>query len=178
MNDPALVDIGLYADKAEAKEVRNAMYDAYMADFMRWISKQRSFREMHTRGHWLFVNYLLKKGVIDFKNRDGSAQWTPDNVVPDVVDYDKFQDGARELLGVLQTIKATRDEAGLAKIFADYAPLDAIKEPWADAAIRRGENLSINSGTVEQPWRVDSKLNFTTLGDLTLEGIARVSKKP
>src|ERR1051325_3102679 len=92
VNSPILVEVGLYANQSEADEIRNAMYDAYMADFLRVVSMQRSFREMHTRGHWLFINYLLKNGVVTFKNRDGSSDWTPENVVLDVTDYQKVQD--------------------------------------------------------------------------------------
>jgi hypothetical protein len=89
-----------------------------------------------------------------------------------VKDYDRFNEVARDLLGTLQKIKATRDEDGLKNLFAKYAPLDAIEQPWAQAVIRRGAPLKINAGYVEQPWKIGTDGKFHSLGGETLESIA------
>jgi hypothetical protein len=97
---------------------------------------------------------------------------TLENRVLAVVDYDKFQNVARAVLGELQAIKANREEARLKELFSKYAPLDAIREPWAQAVIKRGEKLVINAGYVEQPWRVTPDGKYESLGGETLESIA------
>ncbi len=89
-----------------------------------------------------------------------------------VKDPEKFQEVSRALLGQLQKIKATRDEEGLKNLFEKYAPLDEINSDWAQAIIKRGESLKINSGYVEQPWIVTSSSRFKSLGGKTLESIA------
>ncbi|MFM8314932.1 MAG: hypothetical protein ACKOA8_11665, partial [Deltaproteobacteria bacterium] len=72
----------------------------------------------------------------------------------------------------LQTIKATRNEEALKKLFEKYAPLDEIQSDWAQAIIKRGENLKINSGYVEQPWKVTPNLKFQAMGGTTLDSVA------
>ena len=126
---------------------------------------------MHQRGHWLFINKLLKARAIEWVARDGGAM-TPANQVLAVVDYDEFQKVARAVLGELQAIKANREEKQLIELFSEYAPLSAIGEPWAQAVIHRGEHLAINAGYVEQPWRVTAEGKYETLGGSTLESIA------
>jgi hypothetical protein len=103
--------------------------------------------------------------------RDGGAI-TLENRVLAVVDYDKFQTVARAVLRELQAIKANREEARLKELFSKYAPLDAIREPWAQAVIKRGERLAINAGYVEQPCRVTPDGKYESLGGETLESIA------
>jgi hypothetical protein len=67
--------------------------------------------------------------------------------------------------------------AGLSHGFLSFDPLptdeqSAIREPWAQAVIKRGEKLVINAGYVEQPWRVTSDGKYESLGGETLESIA------
>jgi hypothetical protein len=105
------------------------------------------------------------------RRADGGAR-TPENQVLAVKDYDKFQQVANDLLGELQAIKANREEAKLKELFAKYAPLDAVQEPWAQAIIQRGKDLKINAGYVEQPWRVTADGKYESFGGTTLESIA------
>lgn len=165
--DPILVEVGLYKDAKEAKEMLQAQYDLYLVDFLRRTSGQRTFTEAHQRGHWLFVNKLLEKGAVSWSSKKHYL-W--------VKDYDLFHQVAVEVLGELQSIKANRDEAGLVKLFETHAPLDAIKEPWAQSVIERGKNLKINAGYVEQPWAITST-DFESYGSDTLESIAPYFEK-
>ncbi len=171
VNDPKLIEVGACKDAEEAKLLRQLTYDLYVADFLQRLSRDRTLAEMHQRGHWLFMNKLLEAGAIRWVARDGGAM-TPENRVLAVVDYDKFQNVARAVLGELQAIKANREEARLKGLFSTYAPLDAIREPWAQAVIKRGEKLAINAGYVEQPWRVTPDGKYESLGGETLESIA------
>lgn len=170
--DQKLVDVGAYKDKAEAMRIKNLMYDYYLADFLRRTSGQRTFAEAHQRGHLLFVYQLLESGAVGWAAKDGSMKHTPENCVLVVKDYDKFHSVAVKSLGELQKIKATRDASGLKSLFAKYAPLEAIQEPWAQAVIKRGENLKINAGYVEQPWHVTQDGKYHLSGGKTLESIA------
>jgi dipeptidyl-peptidase-3 len=171
VDDPKLVEIGACKDAEEAKLFRQLTYDLYVGDFLQRLSRDRTLAEMHQRGHWLFINKLLEAGAIKWVARDGGAM-TVDNQVLAVVDYDKFQNVARSVLGELQAIKANREEAKLKVLFQKYAPLDAIREPWAQAIIRRGKDLAINAGYVEQPWRVTADGQYECLGGESLESIA------
>ena len=172
MNDPILIQIGIYKDASEAKKIRDLSYDFYLADFLRRTSGNRTFTEAHQRGHWLFVNRLMKAGAVAWASKDGKQAPTTENQVLVVKDYDGFQKVAREVLGQLQDIKAERKQDDLKKLFDQDAPLDAINTPWAQAIIARGESLKINSGYVEQPWRVTPSLKFETEGGKTLESVA------
>jgi dipeptidyl-peptidase-3 len=171
VDDPRLVEIGACKDAKQAKLFRQVTYDAYLGDFLLRTSRSRSFTEMHDRGHWLFMNKLLEASAIRWTAKDGTKP-TLENQVLDVVDYDKFQLVARSLLEQLQGIKATRDEKKLKDLFAKYAPLEAINQPWAQAVIRRGQHLAINAGSIEQPWRLRDDGRYEVLGGLTLESIA------
>jgi dipeptidyl-peptidase-3 len=171
--DSKLVDVGIYKDQADADFGRRALYDWYIGDFVRRVSRERTFTEAHQRGHWLYIHQLLEGGAIEWVARDGVSAPTPENQVLAVKDYEKFTEVTRSLLGELQRIKATRDEAGLKKLFAEHAPLEAANEPWVKALVRRGEQLAINAGAVEQPWSVSPDLKLQTHGDLTLEGAAQ-----
>ena len=169
--DPKLVAIGAIKDEEQARLFQQLTYDAYLGDFLQRTSRDRSFAEMHQRGHWLFINKLLEAGAIRWVARDGGAP-TPQNQVLAVTDYDKFHKVAVDVLAELQAIKANRDEAALKTIFAKYAPLDAIGQPWAQALIARGADLLINAGYVEQPWRITPDGKFESFGGTTLESIA------
>ncbi len=172
LGDPMLVEIGLYKDAAEAERVRNLGYDFYAADFLRRTAGQRTFTEAHQRGHWLFINRLLTKGALAWAAKNGGTA-TPENQVLVVKDYNKFHDISRDLLGELQLIKAVRDEAGLKSLFAKEAPLDEIQKPWAQAIIKRGQDLLINAGYVEQPWKINGKsTSYESFGGKTLDAIA------
>lgn len=133
--------------------------------------RDRSFAEMHQRGHWLFINKLLEARAIRWVARDGTAP-TPQNQVLAVTDYDKFHKATVDVLAELQAIKANRDEAALQTIFAKYAPLDAIGQPWAQALFARGADLLINAGYVEQPWCITPDAKFESFGGTTLDSIA------
>jgi dipeptidyl-peptidase-3 len=168
--DPIMVEVGMFKDKAEANRSRNAMYDAYNANFLRDLSKQKSLSEAHHRGHWLLLNTLLEQGAIVKASRDGSMM-TDENVVLKVTDYEKYHTVCIELLRELQNIKAERLEAELKDLYLKYAPLAAISEPWLQAIIKRGSTLAINAGTYEQPWMVrDGQIEV--FGTLSNEGIA------
>jgi dipeptidyl-peptidase-3 len=171
VDDPKLVEVGACKDANEAKLFRMLTYDMYLGDFLQRLSRDRTLAEMHQRGHWLFINKLLKAGAIGWVARDGGTM-TPENQVLAVVNYDQFQSTARMVLGELQAIKANREEQQLKALFADDAPLSAIDQPWAQAVIRRGEHLAINAGYVDQPWRVTAEGKYETLGGTTLESIA------
>jgi dipeptidyl-peptidase-3 len=171
VDDSKLVETGACKDADEARLFRQLTYDLYVGDFLLRLSRDRTLAEMHQRGHWLFINKLLKSGAIRWVARDGGAM-TLENQVLAVVDYDRFQDVARSVLGELQAIKANREEKQLKALFSEYAPLSAIGEPWAQAVIRRGEHLGINAGYVEQPWRVTAEGKYEMLGGTTLESIA------
>ena len=175
--DPKLVEIGLCKDAAQAKLYREVTYDAYLADFLRRTAGGRSFTEIHQRGHWLFINKLLQAGAIRWAAKDGRSTPTLDNQVLVVTDYDKFHKVVHDLLEELQAIKANREEAKLKTLFAEDAPLDAIHEPWAEAIIRRGANLLVNAGYVEQPWHVTGNGTYESFGGKTLESIAPYWKK-
>lgn len=168
--DPVMVKIGMFRDQAEAIRSRNAMYDSYNANFLRDVSKQQSLSEAHHRGHWLMMNIFLEKGVIRKVSKDGT-DLSDENVVYEIVDYDKYHDACVELLGKLQNIKAERLEDDLKDLYAKYAPLESIREPWLQAIIRRGKDLAINAGTFEQPWEVVNG-KIQTFGTLSAEGIA------
>lgn len=170
--DAKLIEVGIYKNAAEAKETLHAMYDYYLADFLRRTSGQRTFTEAHQRGHLLFINALLEKGAIEWVTKEGTKPHTDQNGVLVVTDYDKFHHVAVDQLATLQKIKANRDEAGLKDLFARLAPLDDINKSWAQAIVKRGENLKINAGYVEQPWKVSSDLKFHAFGGKTLESIA------
>ncbi|MFL5785673.1 MAG: dipeptidyl-peptidase 3 family protein, partial [Bacteriovoracaceae bacterium] len=139
--DPIMVKIGMFKNQEEAIRSRNAMYDAYNANFLRDVSKQQSLSEAHHRGHWLMMNILLEKGAIVKASKGGAAQWTDETVVYIITDYEKYYQVSKELLGRLQLIKAEREEQELKAIYEKYAPLAAIREPWLQAIIKRGENL-------------------------------------
>jgi hypothetical protein len=176
--DPRLVEVGIYKDQGEATVVRDVMYDTYLVDFLRHTSKERSLIEAHQRGNWLLVNLLIQGKAVEWVAKDGTSAATPENGVLIVRDYAKFQDISRGLLAELQRIKAVRDEAALKKLFAEKAPLEAIHEPWAKAIVLRGEKLAINSGSIEQPWRVTRAGKFRTLCEgLLLEDIAQTWKR-
>jgi len=171
VDDPKLVEIGACKDAIEARLFRQLTYDMYLGDFLLRLSRDRTLAEMHQRGHWLFINKLLKAGAIRWMARDGGAL-TLENQVLAVVDYDQFQTVARAVLGELQAIKANRDENQLKAMFNEYALLSAIEQPWAQAVIHRGQHLAINAGYVEQPWRVTADGKYEMLGGNTLESIA------
>ena len=126
VDDPKLVEVGACKDAAEAKLFRQLTYDMYLGDFLQRLSRDRTLAEMHQRGHWLFINKLLKAGAIQWVARDGGTM-TPENQVLAVVDYDQFQSVARAVLGELQAIKANREEKQLKALFSEYAPLSAIE---------------------------------------------------
>jgi dipeptidyl-peptidase III len=170
--DPLLVEVGACKDQEQARLFRDLTYDAYLGEFLLRTSRNRSFTEMHHRGHWLFMNKLLEAGAIRWAPKDGSGEPTPENQVLVVADYDKFQQVARDLLGELQTIKANRQEKQLKELFDRYSPLDAINQAWARAIIERGQHLAINAGSIEQPWRITRDGKFETFGGNTLESIA------
>jgi dipeptidyl-peptidase III len=171
VDDPKLVEIGACKDAEQARLFRRLTYDLYVGDFLQRLSRDRTLAEMHQRGHRLFMNKLLEAGAIHWVARDGGAM-TLDNQVLAVVDYDKFQNAARSVLGELQAIKANREDAKLKELFQKYASLDAIREPWAQAIIRRGKDLAMNAGYVEQPWRVTAEGRYESLGGENLESIA------
>ncbi len=147
--DPILVKIGLYKDEAEMLKGRNAMYDSYNAGFLRDVSKQQSLSEAHHRGHWLMMNLFLEKGAIKKVSKNGTPM-TDENVVYAISDYEKYREACIDLLATLQNIKAEREEAQLKDLYTKYAPLEAIREPWLQTIIKRGENLAINAGTYER----------------------------
>jgi dipeptidyl-peptidase III len=171
VDDPKLVEIGACKDATEAKLFRQLTYDMYLGDFLLRLSRDRTLAEMHQRGHWLFINKLLKAGAIRWVARDDGVM-TLENQVLAVVDYDQFQDVARAVLGELQAIKANREADQLKALFNEYALLSAIEQPWAQAVIHRGQHLAINAGYVEQPWRVTAEGKYEMLGGSTLESIA------
>jgi hypothetical protein len=171
VDDPKLVEMGACKDATEAKLFRQLTYDMYLGDFLLRLSRDRTLAEMHQRGHWLFVNKLLKAGAIRWVASDGGPM-TLENQVLAVVDYDQFQSVARAVLGELQAIKANRQEDQLKTLFSEYALLSAIEQPWAQAVIHRGQHLAINAGYVEQPWRVTAEGKYEILGGSTLESIA------
>jgi hypothetical protein len=166
--DPILVDVGIYKDLKEAKETLHAQYDLYLVDFLRRTSGQRTFTEAHQRGHWLFVNKLLEQKAV---------QWDAKKQYLRVKDYEKFHLVAQNLLEELQNIKANKEEEKLVKLFDTYAPLDAIKENWAQSVIKRGKDLKINAGYVEQPWTIEAGPQFQLFGGTTLESIAPFFEK-
>jgi dipeptidyl-peptidase III len=176
VDDSKLVEAGACKDANEAKLFRELTYDVYVSDFLLRLSRDRTLAEMHQRGHWLFINKLLKAGAIHWVARDG-GRMTPENQVLAVVDYDQVQSVARAVLGELQAIKANREEEQLVALFREFAPLAAIEEPWAQAIIRRGQKLAINAGSVEQPWRVTTEGKYEMLGGSTLESIAPFWKR-
>lgn len=165
-DDPVLVKTGVYATQEEARLSREAMYDLYLIDFLRLLSRQKSFSEPHMRGHWLLVKSLLDDGAIEWTQ-------TPQGPILTVRDYDAFWKCSYELLGTLQDIKANRKEADLAKLLAQKAPLSAVQEPWAQEVIARGRNLKLNYGSVQQNWLINHTLEFSPLGAPTVEGIAQ-----
>jgi hypothetical protein len=170
--DPLLVEVGACKDKEQARRFRDLTFDSYLDEFLLRTSRNQSFTEMHHRGQWMFMNKLLEAGAIRWAARDGKSEPTPENQVLVVTDYDKFQQVARDVLALLQDIKANRQEQRLKDLFARYAPLDAINQPWAQAIIRRGQALAINAGSVEQPWRITRDGKYETFGGKTLESIA------
>jgi dipeptidyl-peptidase-3 len=170
--DPLLVEVGACKDQDEARRLRDLSYDFYIGDFLLRASRDRTFAEMHQRGHWMFINKLLEAGAIRWAGKDGKSEPPPDSQVLVVVDYDKFHQVARDVLGELQAIKANRQSDKLKELFSRYAPLEAIHQPWAEAMIRRGETLAINAGSVDQPWRISADGKFETFGGTTLESIA------
>lgn len=165
-----LVEVGFYANAEEALRVRNVMYDAYLANFLQSLSKQRSLSEAHQRGHWLLIKQLMDRGVVEKVSRDGSPL-TNENLVLRINDYEAFHRVSTELLAELQRIKAVRDEAALAALFANDAPLNEIETPWMQALIERGTRLEVYSGSTEQPWSLTNN-RVRALGTPTLEGIA------
>jgi dipeptidyl-peptidase III len=176
VDDPKLVEVGACKDATEAKLFRRLTYDMYLGDFLQRLSRDRTLAEMHQRGHWLFINKLLNAGAIEWVARNGGTM-TPENQVLAVVDYDQFQNVARTGLGELQAIKANREEQQLKMLLGEYAPLSAIRQPWAQAVIRRGQQLAINAGSVEQPWRVTAEGKYEIFGGSTLESIAPFWKR-
>lgn len=172
--DPLMVEAGMFKDQAEAIKSRNAMYDAYNANFLRDLSKQKSLSEAHHRGHWLLLNILIEQGAVEKSSKDGTIM-TNENVVLKVVDYDKYHDVCVQVLSDLQNIKAERLEQDLKDIYAKYAPLSAINDVWLQSIITRGSTLAINAGTFEQPWAiVNGKVQV--YGTLSTEGIASYLK--
>jgi dipeptidyl-peptidase-3 len=169
--DHRLVEVGACKDDAQAALFRRLTYDLYLGDVLQRLSRDRSITEVHARGHWIFLNKLLEAGAIGWVAKDGGPK-TLENQVLAVKDYDQFQQIARDLLDELQAIKANREEKRLKELFAKYAPLDAVQEPWAKAIIQRGQHLAINAGYVEQPWRVTADGKYETFGGTTLESIA------
>ncbi len=169
--DPIMVKIGMFKDMEEAVRSRNAMYDAYNANFLRDVSKQQSLSEAHHRGHWLMMNIFIEKGAIAKTSKGGASQYTDETVVYSIVDYDKYHAACVELLARLQNIKAERLEDDLKEMYKNYGALEAIREPWLQAIIVRGKDLAINAGTFEQPWKiVNGKVQV--FGTLNGEGIA------
>jgi len=171
VDDPKFVEIGACKDATEARLFRRVTYDMYLGDFLLRLSRDRTFAEMHQRGHWLFINKLLKAGAIRWVARAGGTM-SRENQVLAVADYDQFHSVARTVLGELQAIKANREEKQLRALFSEDAPLSALGQPWAQAVIRRGQHLAINAGYVEQPWRVTADGKYETFGGSTLESIA------
>lgn len=168
--DPLMVEVGMFKDMDEAIKSRNAMYDAYNANFLRDLSKQKSLSEAHHRGHWLLLNILIEQGAVQKSSKDGSIM-TNDNLVLKVVDYDKYHAVCVDVLRDLQNIKAERLEQDLKDIYSKYAPLSAISEVWLQSVIQRGAKLAINSGTFEQPWTITGG-KVQVYGTLSTEGIA------
>lgn len=162
--DPKLVEAGIFSNQQEADRILRALYDDYMADFLRNLAKNRSFAQAHHRGRWLFINKLIEGGAVEWTSRDGTAM-TNANRVLNVKDYELFHRIAFATLEELQRVKATRQEAEMRALFAKYAPLDAIDESWAQAVIERGAKLRMSYGTVEQPWKLNRKGRVKTFGD-------------
>ena len=48
----------------------------------------------------------------------------------------------------------------------------AVVPSWAQALIRRGADLVINAGYVEQPWRITTEGKYESFGGNTIESIA------
>lgn len=170
--DKTLVEVGIYKNLEEAKRIRNGMYDYYVYDFLRRTSGQRTFTEAHQRGHWLFIKKLLEAEAIGWASKTGNEKHTLQDGILIVKDYEKFYYVSKNLLGELQSIKANRNEDGLKILFQKYAPLEEINSDWAQAIIKRGENLKINAGYVEQPWKITPSLQFQSMGGKTLESVA------
>ncbi|HRK03045.1 MAG TPA: hypothetical protein PLH57_10305, partial [Oligoflexia bacterium] len=170
--DAKLVEVGIFKDQAEADQILRVLYDDYMADFLRNLAKNRSFAQSHHRGRWLFINKLLEAGAIEWAAKDGE-QISDRNRVLNVKDYALFHATALKTLEDLQRIKASRGETEMRELFAKYAPLDAINEPWAQAIIERGAKLRMSNGTVEQPWKMNRKGVVKVFGDSSsMESIA------
>jgi hypothetical protein len=172
--DPLMVEVGMFKDMDEAIKSRNAMYDAYNANFLRDLSKQKSLSEAHHRGHWLLLNVLIEQGAIAKTSKDGSIM-TNDNLVLKVLDYDKYHEVCVNVLRDMQNIKAERLEQDLKDLYSKYAPLSAISEMWLQSVIKRGSVLAINSGTFEQPWSIVGG-KVQVYGTLSTEGIASFLK--
>ncbi|NBX82228.1 hypothetical protein EBQ90_03955 [bacterium] len=170
--DPILVKVGIYENENEAQEIQKAQYDLYLVDFMRRTSGQRTFTEAHQRGHWLFVHKLLERGAVTWSAKNPKQKLNVNNQILRVTDYKKFHQVAVDVLSELQSIKANREEKKLQELFEKHAPLDEIKKPWAQAIIERGKDLKINAGYIEQPWRINEKLEFEAFGELKLESVA------
>ena len=165
--DTRLVEVGIYKSQDEATQTRNAMYDLYLVDFLRVLSKSRSFAEAHMRGHWLLIHNLLKNGAVVWAPSDDGKP------VMVVADYDLFWALSRDLLGKLQIMKANRLEAELAELMKKGAPLEDVEKPWAQEIVKKGEGLLINAGSFEQGWLIDSALNLNPLGTLDIESVSK-----
>jgi hypothetical protein len=121
------------------------------------------------------INALLQKGAIAWENQDASDSQSlnPETQILVVKDYMAFHEVCLDLLAQLQDIKANRKVKELEVLFKEKAPLDEIQKPWAQAMIKRGENLRINSGTYEQSWIIDSSLKFKAVSEPTLESVSQ-----
>jgi dipeptidyl-peptidase III len=169
IDDPKLVEIGLYSGAAEAERVKRAAYNGYLAEFLATVALEQSFTESHSRGRLLFINSLLSVGAIALENKDGSPNWQPENVVLAVKDYDRFKKVAYDMLAELQDIKANRKESDLATLIETRAPLGLINETWVQSIIKRGEVIEVNTTAIDQPWHIGYDLTVKTEGDMTVK---------
>ncbi len=199
-----LVEAGVYANAEEALQVRNALYDFYVADLFLRLSKQQSFNETHELGRWLFINQLIESGAVRYSSQDEKSPVTPENAVLLVTNYQKFQDTARASLKALQDIKAYKKAKEMTELFEKYAPSlesiakgaangvpdDQYRLPLLQGVIKRGPKLAINAGAIQQPWIIQKPWKYTNwipyvghdarfkaLGELNLESAALYWKK-
>jgi len=104
--DDKLVDIGVAADRAEARQIGETMYDQSVRtaiNQLRRIGNDTQIEEDHMKNRQLIVHYIMKNSdAIGVERRGGKTYYR-------VLDYDKMHASVGRLLAEIMRIKAEGD---------------------------------------------------------------------
>jgi dipeptidyl-peptidase III len=172
--DPKLVEIGAFRQE-EQQDISFTMYVTYLQGQMNRyrMYEDDSVREAHQRGHQLVLGYLSEGG--ESGDRDFGVRVTCNggNYYAELYDLERARHGVGEILGRLQTIKATGDASAADRFFDRFG--SRVKSEWRRNIRERAARLNIPNRTAFvfprlEPVVLDGKIvNVRLLADEDLE---------